>query len=594
MKRFTQLFCELDETNRTNDKVAALEKYFRDAPREDAAWALRFLTGRLLQRCVTARQLRDWTAAESGLPAWLVDECYDAVGDFGETMALLFPDSGLGTVIPLARLVHERLLPLPQLPEGARRDLLVRTWRDLNSAQRFVWNKLITGSFRIGVARTLVIRALAGAAGVEQAVMAHRVMGSWEPTGAGFLQLIEGANEAEIARPYPFFLASPIETKLSPGQHPGEVLGEIGEWQAEWKWDGIRAQLIRRGGAVMIWSRGDDMVTDAFPEIAEAAQSLPDGTVLDGELLAWRGDAPLPFGQLQRRLGRKKVAPKVRAEFPIAFLGYDLLEIDRRDLRSEPLRERRAKLERVLAETAASGLLRPAPSPPDRPDETPLLALFERPEPAPASGFPLRLSPVLEGKSWDALAILQADARARGVEGVMLKRLDSGYGVGRQRGDWWKWKINPLVIDAVLIYAQRGHGRRASLYTDYTFGLWEGGELVPVAKAYSGLSDDEIKEVDHFVRHNTIEQFGPVRVVKPELVFELAFEGIQQSTRHRAGLAVRFPRMNRWRRDKKPPDADSLDALRALIPVSGAPASISPKANATSMVDLESDAEANS
>ncbi len=594
MKRFTQLFCELDETNRTNDKVSALGKYFRDAPPEDAAWALRFLTGRLLGRCVTTRQLRDWTAAESGLPLWLMDECYDAVGDLGETMALLFPDSGQGTVIPLSRLVQERLLPLPQLPEGARHDLLLRTWRELNPAQRFVWNKLITGSFRIGVARTLVIRALAGAAGVEPAVMAHRVMGSWGPDRAGFLQLLEGANDGEVARPYPFFLASPIETKLSPGQHPGEVLGEIGDWQAEWKWDGIRAQLIRRGGAVMVWSRGDDMVTDAFPEIAEAAQSLPEGTVLDGELLAWRGDAPLPFGQLQRRLGRKKVPQNLRVEFPIAFLAYDFLEMEGRDLRAVPLRERRANLERVLAEATARGLARTTPFESKRPGETPLLALFDPPEPPATPGFPLRLSPVLEVKSWDALAILQAEARSRGVEGVMLKRLDSGYGVGRQRGDWWKWKINPLVIDAVLIYAQRGHGRRARLYTDYTFGLWEGGELVPVAKAYSGLSDDEIKEVDHFVRHNSVEQFGPVRVVKPELVFELAFEGIQQSTRHRAGLAVRFPRMNRWRRDKKPPDADSLDALRALIPISGAAASISTEANATSLIDLESDAEANS
>ena len=564
MKRFTQLFCELDETARTNDKVAALERYFQEAPATDAAWALQFLTGRLVKRSVTTRQLRDWVAAETQTPIWLVDECYDTVGDFGETMALLFSGTGRSTTLSLSELVQQRLLALPQLPEDGRRDLLVQTWRELNSAQRLVWNKLITGSFRIGVARTLVVRALAGVAGVEQAVMAHRVMGSWQPTASGFQELVKGAEGFEAVRPYPFFLASPIETKLEVGQSPGTILGDLREWQAEWKWDGIRSQLIRRRGEVMVWSRGDDMVTDAFPEIAAAASSLPDGTVLDGELLAWKNGAPLPFSQLQRRLGRKQVADKVRREFPVAFLAYDLLEADGKDLRGEPLRTRRHRLEKIIIEAKEHAATLKTAVARRSPDETPLFALFDRPAEPQVLAFPLQISPILQAESWEELGRLQAGARERGVEGVMLKRLDSVYGVGRQRGDWWKWKINPFLIDAVLISAQRGHGRRASLYTDYTFGLWHEGELVPVAKAYSGLSDAEIKQVDHFVRQNTMEQFGPVRVVKPELVFELAFEGIQHSTRHRAGLAVRFPRMNRWRRDKQPAEADSMETLRQL------------------------------
>jgi DNA ligase-1 len=563
MKRFTKLFCELDQTTRTNDKVAALESYFREASPVDAAWALQFLTGRTLPRAVPSKTLWELTLAESNLPNWLLEECYNAVGDMAETIALVLRDFGSGTNLSLAEMVEQRLLPLRHLGENARRDLLLKTWRELNSNERFVWNKLITGNFRIGVARTLVIRALANVANIEPAVMAHRVMGSWKPTAEDFQRLMSGETHSfEVAKPYPFFLASPIETKIKKGESL-DALGHIREWQAEWKWDGIRAQLIHRAGETLIWSRGDDMVTDTFPEIVEAGNFLPDGTVLDGEILAWQNDAPMPFAKLQRRLGRKQVSSRTRGEFPIAFLAYDLLELDRKDLRAEPLQERRAKLEKLLDETEKRFSETVDENRGDE-SETPFFLGFETKSENARSKFPLQLSPVLESKSWDELEMLQSEARARGVEGLMLKRLASPYGVGRQRGDWWKWKIDPHVIDAVLIYAQRGHGRRANLYTDYTFGLWENGELVPVAKAYSGLTDDEIHEVDSFVRHNSKEKFGPVRIVKPELVFELAFEGIQKSSRHKAGVAVRFPRMNRWRRDKNPAEADTLDNLRAL------------------------------
>ena len=573
MKRFTQLFDELDQTTRTTEKVAALENYFRQTPAQDAAWALQFLCGRTLPRAVSTKLMWQWTSDETGLPLWLIEECHDSVGDMAETIALLFRASAQGTSLSLSELVEQRFLPLRLLPESARRTLLVQTWRELNAPQRFVWNKLITGHFRVGVARTLVIRALAAVAQIEPAIMAHRVLGKWKPTADDFNRLMSGdVDPRDVAKPYPFFLASPVEIKIKQGENL-ESLGEIGQWLVEWKWDGIRAQLIRRGGETLIWSRGDEMVTDTFPEVVEAGRLLPEGTVLDGEMLAWQKDDPLPFAKLQRRLGRKQVGPKTRADFPVAFVAYDLLELDGMDVRAQPLKERRARLEALLAQMATRSESATTQTKREK-SETPLLAGFENILPDQSSialkpVFPLRLSPIVRAESWNELTRWQGEARVRGVEGLMLKKLDSAYGVGRQRGAWWKWKIDPLVIDAVLISAQRGHGRRASLYSDYTFALWEGDQLVPVAKAYSGLTDEEIHEVDAFVRQHTTGKFGPLRAVTPELVFELAFEGIQVSTRHKAGVAVRFPRMSRWRRDKKPADADTLESLRALAVLGG-------------------------
>ena len=556
MKRFTQLFTELDETNRTNEKVAALESYFREADAADAAWALHFLCGRKQPRAITSTALRVWAGEEAGLPPWLVDECYHTVGDLAETLALLLPEGASTLVLPLHELIAQRLLPMRDAGDAAKRNLLVQTWRELNARERFVWNKLITGGFRVGVAQTLVVRALAAVAGIAQPAMAHRLMGRWQPTAADFLRLLDESDTGAVARPYPFFLASPLEGEPA-------ALGDIADWQVEWKWDGVRAQLIRRNGEVLICTRGDEIVTASFPEIAEAATTLADGTVLDGEILAWQGDAPQPFASLQRRLGRKTVSRRMRDTFPVVFLAYDLLELDGHDLRARPLAERRGHLEKVLADAP-----RVIGDPPD---------LFGFPTP---SDPPLRTSTVLHAASWEDIAALQLESRARHVEGIMLKRRASPYGTGRQRGDWWKWKIDPLVIDAVLLNAQLGHGRRASLYTDYTFGLWHEGKLVPVAKAYSGLSDAEILEVDAFVRANTTDKFGPIRAVKPELVFELAFEGVQESTRHKSGIAVRFPRMNRWRRDKKAADADTLESLRMLQPRKGSFPTADPKTRA--------------
>lgn len=527
MRRFADLYEKLDGTTRTSVKLAALGDYFRQASPADAAWAVYFLTGRRLKRLVSAPKLRDWGAEAAGIPAWLFEESYHAVGDLAETLALLLPEPTQASPEPLHCWVEERLLPLADLEEAPKKAALFRAWASFDRTQRLVWNKLLTGSFRVGVAHGLVVRALAETTGLPVAVVAGRLMGDWRPTPAFFARLTSAEVEAaaEDSRPYPFLLAHPLEGEPA-------ALGDLSEWQAEWKWDGIRAQLIRRGGDVHLWSRGEELMTARFPEIAEAAARLPEGTVLDGEILAWRGEGPLGFAALQKRIGRKQVTRRLQEQVPVAFLAFDLLEADRVDLRPRPLEERRARLEGTLA----------------------------------GIGPRLRVSPLVPADSWEKLAKERNESRSRGVEGVMLKRRQSAYETGRPRGVWWKWKVDPLSVDAVLLYAQLGHGRRASLYTDYTFGVWSEGQLVPFARAYSGLTDAEIREVDRWVRDNTLERFGPVRQVRPELVFEIAFEGIQRSPRHRAGVAVRFPRMVRRRPDKKAQDADLLERLRQLLP----------------------------
>jgi DNA ligase 1 len=526
--RFAELFEELDRTTGTNDKVEALARYFSEAPPADAAWAVHFLTGRRPKRLAASGKLRAWASETARVEPWLFEECYHAVGDLAETVTLIVPGAERPSALPLHRWVEERLLPLQREDEEARRQGIERGWRELAGTQLFLWNKLITGGFRVGVSDRLIVRALARVSEVDEPAIAHRLMGSWDPSPEFFRSLFEpDTADADISRPYPFFLAHPLDGEPA-------ALGPADEWQVEWKWDGIRAQLIRRRGETFLWSRGEELITERFPELAEAGALLPDGTVLDGEVLPWRDGRPLPFALLQRRIGRKKPAPKILAEIPVVLLCYDLLEADGADVRERPLAERRERLEALLARSPA------------------------------AARFPL--SPLVPSGGWDAVETAYRGAREQAAEGLMLKRKESPYRVGRRRGDWWKWKVEPYTVDAVLIYAQRGSGRRASLYTDYTFAVWnEAGELVPFAKAYTGLTDAEIRQVDAFVRRNTREKFGPVRTVKPELVFELAFEGIQRSTRHRSGVAVRFPRILRWRRDKRPEDADTLATITALI-----------------------------
>lgn len=539
MRLFTRLYIELDQSNRTNDKLEAMARFFQAAPPEDAAWAVYFLTGAKIPRGVNSTQLRRWAGEIAELPEWLMDECYAAVGDLGETIALVLPDNPHAAFdTPLHTVIEEQLIPLRDLPEEQRREQILSTWTAMDRHQRLLYNKILTGSFRVGVSKTLVIRALAQHFEAEPAVMAHRLMGTWQPTPDNFLALgHEDSLLENPAQPYPFFLANAVAEDFFDAEQPAD-------FQAEWKWDGIRCQLIKRMGQLILWSRGEDLLTDRFPEIRDAAQALiPDGTVLDGEILAWDEDRPAPFQNLQTRIARKSVSQKLLDETPAAFMAYDMMELAGQDLRELPLAERRQRLETLAEQWHAASL----------------------PPGSTAKGQALHLSPIVNGETWEDLMAHRTRSRDLRTEGLMLKRQSSPYRAGRVRGDWWKWKVDPYTIDAVLTYAQPGHGRRAGLFTDYTFGVWRDGELITIAKAYSGLSNAEINEVDNWVRKNTLEKFGPVRMVKPELVFELAFEGLQQSNRNKSGIAVRFPRIQRWRKDKTPEDADNIERVKELL-----------------------------
>jgi DNA ligase-1 len=532
MRRFAHLYAELDRSTATGDKRALLLAYFRDAPAADAAWALKLLSGGKIggarQKIAASGELRDWIAAESGTPAWLVEDSYHQVGDLAETLALLLDDPDVvAEDLSLAAWIEQRLLPVANADVELRRAVVVQAWRSLPFEARLVFNKLLTGSLRIGVSQRLVQQALAELSGIDIALLAQRMLGDWPPTPAFLRDLLSvEALPGDQSQPFPFFLASPLES-------PPETLGALADWLLEWKWDGIRLQLIRRQGEVALWSRGEERLDGRFPEQEAAARSLPQDCVLDGELLAWDAEAglPLPFTALQKRIQLRKPGPKTLRDIPVRMLAYDLLECDGVDWRARPLHERRAGLADLLARA-----------------DSPLLAL----------------SQAVASDHWQQAADLREGARERGVEGLMVKRLDSPYQVGRRRGDWWKWKIDPLTIDAVLLYAQAGHGRRSNLYTDYTFGLWDGDALVPVAKAYSGLDDKEIAQLDRWIRANTLERFGPVRSVPALHVFELGFEAVNRSSRHKSGIAVRFPRILRWRLDKPASEADQLDTLKAL------------------------------
>jgi DNA ligase-1 len=525
VKAFADLYAALDETTKTTGKVEALVRYFSQAAPADAAWGVYFLSGRKPRQAVPSKRLRLWARELAGVEEWLFDECYHAVGDVAETIALLLPPAAAATDRPLSEWVERRLMVLRELPEAEQKAAVLAAWAELDSKQRFVWNKLITGEFRVGVSQLLVVRALASVSKLSADVVSHRLMGAWQPTPEFYAGLVAAdAGEAEVSRPYPFFLAHPLDGDPA-------ALGDPADWQAEWKWDGIRAQVVRRAGRSFVWTRGEELVTDRYPELAALADRLPDGTVLDGEILPWKAGAALPFAELQKRIGRKTLGKKLLDDVPVVLMAYDMIEWAGTDIRDTPLSQRRDRLEAL------------------------------------AGGLPaLTLSPRIPFANWGALAEERRMSRDRRVEGMMLKRLASPYRVGRVRGDWWKWKVEPYTVDAVLINAQQGHGKRCGLFTDYTFGVWDAGRLVPFAKAYSGLTDAEIKQVDAFVRRNTLEKFGPVRTVKPELVFELGFEGIQASPRHKSGVAVRFPRMLRWRTDKAPADADTLDQVKAMLP----------------------------
>ncbi|MFP4282047.1 MAG: ATP-dependent DNA ligase [Opitutales bacterium] len=536
MRRFTQLFIELDESNKTNAKVAALKRYFAEAPAADAAWALWFLSGNRFKALVRSAHLREWVGTLTGYPDWLVAECYERVGESAETVTLLLPLSTEGTDLSLAEIVTQHIQTLGDWDPPVQFQLLRELWPQLDRPQALVFHKLLTGGFRVGASKALVVRALAELSEVEKEVMAHRLMGRWQPT-ASFYERIRAQEEVgeERSRPYPFFLASPLEGA------PADLEGTVDDWQVEWKWDGIRAQLIKRDGELFLWSRGEEALAERFPEIIRTGAYLPNGTVLDGEVLVWPEGAERPagFDVLQTRIGRKHLSAAFLAGAPAVFLAYDVMESGGVDLRPEPLHVRRERLEALLAALPEGGALRP--------------------------------SPLVEASGWGGYEEFWDTSRERGVEGLMLKRRTSPYRAGRVRGDWWKWKVDPYTADLVMVYAQAGSGRRASLFTDYTLAARDGDALVPVAKAYSGLTDAEIRTIDRWIKRHTLAKRGPVRTVPPEQVFEIAFEGIRASPRHKSGLALRFPRIVRWREDKPVAEIDTVETLRALLGGGGAP-----------------------
>ncbi len=526
MREFAELYRALDESTGTLDKIAGLTQYFRAASPANAAWALHFLLGGKLSRIASGTELRALIGQVSSLQAWLIDDSYAHVGDLAETLTLLHPEpEHLSPDVGLAVWVEQRINPLKKLDAQARGACIQAHWAGLGRAQRFAYNKLLTGALRVGVSQGLAVRALAECAGLPTDTIAHRLMGGFSPTAEAFARLLDPALDLSLnhSRPYPFFLASPLE-------NPIESLGDSSEWAAEWKWDGIRAQLIKRQGEIALWSRGEERLDGRFPELEAALLKLPDDVVLDAEILAWDEPLPAPFALLQKRIGKLKPSAKLIQSTPLRCMAYDLLELNGIDLRALSYDQRRAHLATVLAH-------------------------------APAT---IGVSSIVKSSSWSELQVLRDGARARRVEGLILKRRSSPYQAGRKRGDWWKWKLEPLTIDAVLIYAQAGHGRRANLYTDYTFALWDAERLVPVAKAYSGLTDQEIVKLDQWIRKNTLERFGPVRSVNAYHVFELGFEAINSSTRHKSGVAVRFPRILRWRTDKTVAQANTLADLKAL------------------------------
>lgn len=543
MKAFAQLYANLDATTSSNAKLAALQAYFLQAPAEDAAWAVYFLSGGRPRQLMPTRLLRDMATEAAGIEPWLFEESYQSVGDLAETISLLLPESAYTSQDGLAVWLEEKLLPLRGLAPQDLAERLPALWAQLDQPSLMVCIKLITGSFRVGVSKLLVTRALAAMADLDSKRVAQRLVGytdlSNRPTAEGYLKLIAAESDDEHAQrggqPYPFFLAHGLS---QPVEQFDALLGSPADWQVEWKWDGIRAQLVKRDGRLWVWSRGEELVTERFPELHSLTSGLPDGTVIDGEIVVWK-DAVQPFALLQQRIGRKTLSKKVLDDAPVAVLAYDLLEYQGADWRNQPQAERRAQLERVIAQCNQPVLIP---------------------------------SPLLTGATWQDLAQQREASRQLGVEGMMLKERKGLYGVGRTKdmGLWWKWKVDPFSVDAVLIYAQRGHGRRASLYSDYTFAVWDGPPgsertLVPFAKAYSGLTDEEMRKVDAIVRKTTVEKFGPVSSVTPSMVFELGFEGIALSKRHKSGIAVRFPRMLRWRQDKAVDEADNLATLQDLL-----------------------------
>jgi DNA ligase-1 len=518
--RFAELLEALLFTPSRNGKLRLMIRYFQETPDPERGWALAALTGALSFPGAKPAQIRALVLGrvDAELFAW----SYDFVGDLAETVSLIWPERPGANHVPDLTDIVDALTTAPRGSVGG----LIEAWLDaLDATGRWALLKLMTGGMRIGVSARLAKTAVAelGAVRIDQVEEVWH--GLRPPYAALFHWLTAGGPQPDTGEQpvfVPLMLANPLEPDELTALNPADYL-------AEWKWDGIRVQLSCRGGERRIYTRTGDEVSGAFPDLMAA---LPDGVILDGELLVGSFEQVAPFNDLQQRLNRKSVTARMRADYPEFVRLYDALWIEGEDLRKLPLTDRRARLEQ-----------------------------WYRARPRPR----LDLSPIIELADWETLSTLRDGARAQGIEGLMLKRRDAPYLAGRPKGPWFKWKRGALTLDCVLMYAQRGHGKRSSFYSDYTFGAWRDTELVPVGKAYSGFTDAELLLLDKWIRAHTTQKYGPVREVERGLVLEIAFDSVHRSTRHKSGLAMRFPRVHRIRWDKPAGEADRVETLAAMM-----------------------------
>ena len=537
MRNFATLFKELDETAQADLKIEALINYFKKVPPEDLAWTVSLLLGRKIKQVISVKRLRKWSVELTQIPDWLLAECLNNVGDLAETISLILPFEGNSENIPLHVWIEQCIFPLKDQQEEIQKEKIVSFWHQLNSVERFLFNKLVTGSFHVDIPPKLIIKALSSFCSLNEKYISQRLIGNWVPT-AGFFNFLCTSNVSDTMAniPYPFNPVVQLDLKV-------EDLGNINQWLFEWKWNGIRSQIIKRENKVFIWSHDEDLLNDSFPELYELGSILPDGTVIEGIIIPIRDNILLPSAELKKRIAKRYPVKKILSDIPVSFVAFDLLEFDKEDIRNKSLNQRRNLLKEILNDITDKRII---------------------------------LSGVVECNSWKDLKIARSEAGKKSVDGLMLKRLYSPYSIGSetivsamQSGilttNWYKWKNDPLTINAILLYARLEQGSTSPLFKEYTFALWHDGKLIPFAKTSSGLTDEEIIQVDSFIRKNTLGKFGPVRTVKPELVFKLEFDGIQKSSRNKSGIVVLSPHITRWHHYKKIEEAGSLNSLTILL-----------------------------
>jgi len=540
LNNFSELFLNLDSSNSTNNKIEVLKNYFLSNDPIDNSWAIYLLTGKSNKRFISGRYLKNLFSELYEYPVWLIDTCYLKVGDSAEVITLLLKNKSTSRKkvllnISLNELLSKTIPDLSKLNDEEKNFKIKNMWETLPEDNHLIFNKILTGTFRVGVSIGLITKSISKLINIDEEIISHRLMGNFEPSIDSYEFLInKNINLQELnSKPFPFLLANTIEDKIF--KH------SINDFQFEWKYDGIRMQLIKRSGNVSLWTRGQELVNDSFPELVDKMSHIKDDFVLDGELLVWnfKEQIAFDFSLLQKRINRKSPTRSIQIKYPIIFIAYDLLEINGRDIREIKLENRRIELEKYFSKWHNK-------------TENNISAIF-------------KICNLIFPKDWPDALNYKEKSRENNTEGLIIKKKTSIYSSGRKRGIWWKYKVDPMQLDAVLIYAKGGSGRRAGLYTDYSFALWKDKELIKFASAYSGLTNIEIKELDKWIRKNTIEKFGPVRSLKPEMVFEISFEKIQISKRHKSGIAVRFPRITKWRKDKKINDADSLENAYELM-----------------------------